>query len=141
MSSAYSSVNLTTTGQDDSSSEEAQSIPTVSNGKPAVPPRPRSISATRNGILIAGSGGGGGGSNNSSNISSIIHNLNQNNNNHTNNNNNNGMSPMGRGSVHKSIGVEAVAVQNVDVDNADCKCSGQLVILQIQNNDSFFSLQ
>lgn len=36
-------VNLSTAGQDDSSSEEAQSHP-PSNGKPAVPPRPRSIS-------------------------------------------------------------------------------------------------
>lgn len=36
-------VNLSSLGQDDSSSEEAQSIPPT-NGKPAVPPRPRSIS-------------------------------------------------------------------------------------------------
>lgn len=35
-------VNLSTTGQDDSSSEETPSI--VNSGKPAVPPRPRSIS-------------------------------------------------------------------------------------------------
>lgn len=45
-------------GQDDSSSEEVQSNahPTT-NGKPAVPPRPRSISAIeykRNGLPIAG---------------------------------------------------------------------------------------
>lgn len=38
-----SAVNLSSLGQDDSSSEEAQSIPPT-NGKPAVPPRPRSIS-------------------------------------------------------------------------------------------------
>lgn len=37
-------VNLSSLGQDDSSSEEAQSIPPTQNGKPAVPPRPRSIS-------------------------------------------------------------------------------------------------
>lgn len=37
-------MNLSTAGQDDSSSEEAQSNTPVSNGKPAIPPRPRSIS-------------------------------------------------------------------------------------------------
>lgn len=51
-------VNLSSLGQDDSSSEEAQSIPPT-NGKPAVPPRPRSISVDhkRNGG-IPGMGGG-----------------------------------------------------------------------------------
>lgn len=45
-------VNLSNAGQDDSSSEEAQSNHhQISNGKPAVPPRPRSISATRGGII------------------------------------------------------------------------------------------
>lgn len=44
MQNSYSSVNLTTTGQDESSSEESpppniQTSPT----KPAVPPRPRNI--------------------------------------------------------------------------------------------------
>lgn len=45
-------VNLANAGQDDSSSEEAQSAHhPISNGKPAVPPRPRSISASRGGII------------------------------------------------------------------------------------------
>lgn len=65
-------VNLTTAGQDDSSSEEALSIPPTSssgggaphvavNGKPAVPPRPRSISvdhSKRNGLSQSGAGVG-----------------------------------------------------------------------------------
>lgn len=42
LQNAHSTVNLSTTGQDDSSSEETPSI--VHSGKPAVPPRPRSIS-------------------------------------------------------------------------------------------------
>lgn len=41
-------MNLSNTGHDDSSSEEAQTNHhPIGNGKPAVPPRPRSISATR----------------------------------------------------------------------------------------------
>lgn len=45
-------MNLSNVGQDDSSSEEAQSNHhQISNGKPAVPPRPRSISATRGTII------------------------------------------------------------------------------------------
>ncbi len=47
---------MSSLGQDDSSSEEAQSIPPT-NGKPAVPPRPRSISVDhkRNGGVPVGS--------------------------------------------------------------------------------------
>lgn len=51
-------VNLSSLGQDDSSSEEAQSIPPT-NSKPAVPPRPRSISVDhkRNGGMPGMIGG------------------------------------------------------------------------------------
>ncbi|CAD7079699.1 unnamed protein product [Hermetia illucens] len=42
LQNSYSSVNLSTPAQDDSSSEEAQSGP-PSSSKPAVPPRPRSM--------------------------------------------------------------------------------------------------
>ncbi|XP_059616875.1 mitogen-activated protein kinase-binding protein 1 isoform X5 [Phlebotomus argentipes] len=45
MQNSYSSINLTSAGQDDSSSEEATTAPPPPSGKPAVPPRPRNLSA------------------------------------------------------------------------------------------------
>lgn len=42
LQNAYSSVNLSTTGHDESSSEESLPPPNIST-KPAVPPRPRNI--------------------------------------------------------------------------------------------------
>jgi hypothetical protein len=43
LQNAYSSVNLTTPGQDEISSSEESPPPMSSNSKPAVPPRPRNI--------------------------------------------------------------------------------------------------
>ncbi|GAB0099744.1 mitogen-activated protein kinase-binding protein 1-like [Sergentomyia squamirostris] len=45
MQNSYSSINLTQAGQDDSSSEETTVVAAIPSGKPAVPPRPRNLSA------------------------------------------------------------------------------------------------
>lgn len=44
MQNSYSSINLTSAGQDDSSSEETTVVQAPPSGKPAVPPRPRNLS-------------------------------------------------------------------------------------------------
>lgn len=136
LSSAYSSVNLTTAGQDDSSSEEAHSIPAAANGKPVVPPRPRSISASRNGVLLATNG--------ASNVGSIIHSFNNN----TGQNNGNVVA-LGRGGTPiKSMAVNDVAATaaahsapagggSVDVDNADCELKSENLSKNLNSNVKF----